>query len=262
MRIVTLISDWKKADYYAAVIRGIVMSADENVNVVEISDQIDSYRIEQAALVLSNCYQFYPAGTIHLVAVKGEPEINNRFLLAEWESQYFLFSDNGFASLFWPDELPEKLYELKEQPVTTFPEADILARVAVDLLNKKEPAEFALPTRENLRRLHPQPSFDQDVIMGTVLLNDSYGNAITNVSKNYFEKHVQNKNYVIIPGNNHYPIRKIQSRYNEVSPAGQTAVFNSAGKLEIAIRNGSARDLLGLKEGTNIRIEIYDTANS
>lgn len=258
MRILTLITDWKKADYYYGVLRGILMSGPEEVKIIEITDQIENFKIDQAALILRNCYKYYPAGTIHIVGVKTEPDKDFRFLWAEWEGQYFIFPDNGFATLFWPDDLPEKLYESKESTVTTFPEATIMAQMALELLGNKEPETFSNPTRETARRLTHHPSYEDGVISGTVIHTDSYGNAITNVSKLYFEKYAQDKNYIIIPANNHYAIKKIHNLYNEVNPSEQLAVFNHAGMLEIAIRNGSARDLLGLKEGTNIRIELYD----
>lgn len=262
MRIVTMISDWKKADYYSGVIRGILMSSPENVKWIEISDQVENYRIEQAALILKNCYKYYPDGTIHMIAVRAESEKDYRFLIAEWENQFFVFSDNGFASLFWPDELPEKLYEINNPVSSSFPEATIMVKAVLNMLENKDITSFASSTQEAMRRLMPQPSMEQGVMTGTIIHADSYGNAITNVTKEYFEKYALGKSYIIIPGNNYYAIRKIHDLYKEVNPSEQIAIFNHAGYLEIAIRNGSAKDLLGLKEGTNIRIEIYDTANS
>ncbi len=256
MRTITVITDWKKADYYMAVLQGMLLSGGEEIRIVELTHQVETFRIEQAAFILRSCFSYYPAETIHLVAVKSESDNECRYLVAQWEKQYFIFSDNGFATLFWQDKMPDELYEISGFAETSFPESDILAKTALKIINEKGLSGFTKFAGTVVQKTAPMPWFEDNVIVGTVIHSDSFGNAITNIHRDYFLKHAGDRKFVINPGNTFYPINTISNQYRDVSQSDQMAVFNSAGLLEIAIRNGSARELLGLKEGTNIRIEI------
>jgi hypothetical protein len=255
MRTVTIISDWKKADYYMAVLQGIFLSGGDGLRVVEMTHQVESYKVEQAVFILRSSYRYYPDGTIHLVAVKAEPDNGDSWLACMWENQFFIFPDNGFATLFWSDKVPE-LYAVENIPATTFPEALVMAEAALQIHRNNGLQDMKIHEAPLLQRTVPMPWFEDNVITGAVIHTDSYGNAITNISRDYFEKLVGAKKFLISPGNSYYPINNISAHYRDVSVPDQMALFNLAGWLEIAIRNGSARDLLGLKEGTNIRIEI------
>lgn len=255
MRTITIINDWKSADSYMAVMQGILTSGDNDVRVVEISGKVETFKIEQAAYILRSCYRYYPPGTIHLIAVKTESDHDGGYLAAAWESQFFLFADNGFATLFWPDEIPSGIRAISITASTTFPEADILAQAALAIHQNNDLPDYPEYTGSHYRKTLSLPWFEDQVMTGLVIHSDSYGNAITNISQEYFNRHLGGKRIRIVPGNSYYPINEISTRYRDVSPSDQLALFNSAGMLEIAIRNGSARELLALKEGTNIRIE-------
>jgi len=56
----------------------------------------------------------------------------------------------------------------------------------------------------------------------------------------------------------HYVIERINTRYNETDPGDLLALFNSAGLLEIAIRNGNAAGLLKLTTNSTIRVEFKE----
>lgn len=255
MRTLTIISDWKKPDYYMAVLQGIFLSESEDLRVVELTHQVETFRTEQAAFILHSCYKYYPDGTIHMVAVKTEPDNSSPLLMCEWENQFFIFPDNGFASLFWQDQIPE-LYAVASSSETSFPEATLMAGAVIQIHRSNGLQDLPRFDGSLQQKTLPMPWFEENVITGAVIHNDSYGNAITNISRAYFEKHVGTSKFQISPGTSFYPIRSISTQYRDVSASDQLALFNLAGWLEIAIRNGSARDLLGLKEGTNIRIEI------
>ena len=56
----------------------------------------------------------------------------------------------------------------------------------------------------------------------------------------------------------HYVLKRINKRYNETEPGDLLAIFNSAGLLEIAIRNGNAAGLLKLNTNSTIRVEFKE----
>jgi len=258
-QLLTIISDWKKADYYIGAFRGYVLSQFPDSSIVELSNNVDSFKIEQAAFILKSCYFRFPPNTIHIIAVYSEPDKESNYFIARYKEQFFIFPDNGFFTLFWTDDNPDFVYKLSENIETTFPEIDIMANTACKILQGAEPESLGEPYDIFAKKFFACPSFEPGVITGTILFVDSFGNAITNITKEYFERIVGDKKFQIIPNNTYYPIKKISKYYREVPQGNHVAVFNSNNYLEIAIRNGSAYELLALKEGLNIRIEIYDT---
>ena len=53
-------------------------------------------------------------------------------------------------------------------------------------------------------------------------------------------------------------INQINHHYHETPPGELLAIFNSAGLLEIAIRNGNAASLLKLNTSSSIRVEFKE----
>ena len=70
MAIITLTSDWGTSDYYAAAVKGVILSQLPNANIVEITHDIAPFNIVQAGFTLHNCYRNFPEGTIHIIAVE------------------------------------------------------------------------------------------------------------------------------------------------------------------------------------------------
>ena len=95
-----------------------------------------------------------------------------------------------------------------------------------------------------------------------VMYIDNFGNAITNISKELFDRIRKNRNFTIFPGNNNFPINDISSGYSGYEDAELIALFNSLNLLEIANINISASQYIKLEVKTNIRIQFYDTSNS
>ena len=57
MAIITLTSDWGLADYYLPAVKGTIFSALPDVNVVDITHNIEPFDIRSAAFIVKNCYK-------------------------------------------------------------------------------------------------------------------------------------------------------------------------------------------------------------
>ena len=67
--ILTLTTDFGLSDAYVAVMKGVILSINPEVKLVDICHTIRPQQVSQAAFVLSTAYHFFPEGTIHLVVV-------------------------------------------------------------------------------------------------------------------------------------------------------------------------------------------------
>ena len=100
-----------------------------------------------------------------------------------------------------------------------------------------------------------EPSFTENSLRGVILHIDHFGNAITNVRKDPFMEIKGDKSFQIFIRN--LRMQRIVGSYADVAKGEALALFSDNGHLEIAIREGSAAQLLGLKVQDMITIEFY-----
>jgi len=67
MPIVTLTTDFGHNDYYLGALKGVLLSKLPDLTLIDISHEVQTYDIVEAAYILKNCYDFYPADTLHVV---------------------------------------------------------------------------------------------------------------------------------------------------------------------------------------------------
>ena len=96
----------------------------------------------------------------------------------------------------------------------------------------------------------------KDIIQGIVAHIDSYGNAITNIDKETFNKIGLGREFEILYGRENEKLNKIHKKYKNVDEGERLALFSSNGLLEIAMNQGKANELLGLHYFDIIRIEF------
>ena len=66
---VTLLTDFGLKDSYVGVMKGVILSGNPNVTIIDISHEINPQDIGEAAFVLYSAFQYFPAETIHVIVV-------------------------------------------------------------------------------------------------------------------------------------------------------------------------------------------------
>ena len=226
------------------MLKAAILSAINQVHIIDISHEIDKFNIIQAAYVFGNAFANFPKGSIHVLGIKAGNDKNERYFALKLEDQFILCPDNGIISLLNEQGKPNTLKELPVSPKekSLFFVRDILVpeacKLAIDL------AYFeSLPNAINPKQiLSYHPTSNDFSITGRCIYIDSYGNVITNITKDFFERCRNGRAFTIfLPGKK---ITKICLNYNDVSEIDPVALFNSAGHLEIAINKGQAKQLL------------------
>ena len=113
MHIITLTSDWKENDFYVASLKGKLLSACPEAQIIDINHRIKSFNGAHAAYIVRNSYPHFPENTIHIIAVNSEPEKGGELLAARKDKHYFLCADNGILGLLGGAE-PEEVITLTE----------------------------------------------------------------------------------------------------------------------------------------------------
>ena len=111
MAIITLTTDLGLVDNYVASVKGAILKEIPETTIVDITHEIPSFDLQKSAFVLRNCYEDFPEGTIHIVGVNSESDVDTPHIAIYASGHYFIGADNGVFSLNF-DNPPDKIVEL------------------------------------------------------------------------------------------------------------------------------------------------------
>ncbi|MDD2635250.1 MAG: SAM-dependent chlorinase/fluorinase [Bacteroidales bacterium] len=255
--IVTLTTDWGQSDYYIGAVKAAILSKVPNTVFVDISHNIESFSIAQAAFVLKSSYHQFPSGTIHIVGVDSEPDKHGNILVIPYLNQYFILNDNGIAGLLFGNE-PTPAIIIKTGFAfegSSFTELNIFSNIAIIILKNGDIENLGEKSTNYKRFPELLPNLETNTINGEIIYIDSYGNAVSNINKELFDTNIEDTKYEILINSNLYKTKNIYKAYKEVEKGDIVCIFNSLALLEVAIREGSASQLLSLKRKSEIRIK-------
>ncbi len=260
MPIITIISDRKADDFYIGILKGQILSACKQANIIELGLNIGLHSIPKAALILKNAYKNFPDNTIHIIGVASDIPENGYFLLVKSFNQYFLSADNGLFSLVFEKDQIEQIIKISKQVENGYhiPSISIFARIAAELTLGKKPEQLGEITDRYKQLIGLNPVTGPGFILGNVIYSDSYGNAITNIKADLFNETRNSRDFKIFAGSAGNIIQKISTSYTEIESGEILAIFNSFGLLEIAMNKGEIYKLLSFNTSTKIRVEFYD----
>ena len=196
------------------------------------------------------------------MSINSETSKEKPHVLIKYDGHYFIGTDNGMFHLFMEGKTESIIEINREKENSSFPELNIFARMACEIINQKDIAKLGKEKKSLYKQLPILPAIEESLIIGKVIYIDSYYNVITNVSKDLFEQVCKNRSFDIYVQSKSNRISKINNKYNETSEGELLAIFNSVGQLEIAIREGKAAQLFNLTTNSAIRIVFNDNKNS
>ena len=188
MTVITLISDWNFADYYIGSVKGHILTNCSDAKIIDINNQIANYNNSQTAFVIENTYKHFPKGSIHIIAINCNYSAKTPHVIIKYDGHFFIGTDNGMFNLFIKGK-PEQIIEIKNKKnESSFPELDVFATTACKIANNESIENLGVVKDKLLKQLPILPAIEDSLIIGKVSYIDSYGNIITNVSKELFEE--------------------------------------------------------------------------
>jgi S-adenosyl-L-methionine hydrolase (adenosine-forming) len=254
--VITLTTDFGTSDYFVGSMKGVILSANPDARIVDISHDIPPQDIEAAAFTLLAAYKSFPKGTVHVAVVDpGVGSSRSPILLAANE-QYFVGPDNGLFGYICEREENWQAFQITNesyfrQPVsTTFHGRDVFAPVAAALSRGTTPEELGSPITEfvKLESLVPIP-FVEGEIKGRIIHIDNFGNCVTNLT----EEHLPDSAELEV---NDKEITTVKKFFAEDTKKKSKVfmILGSAGFLELAAKNTSAAKILKAKRGDTVTI--------
>ena len=258
--LITLLTDFGTQDHYVASMKGVILSIHSRCALVDITHQVTPHNVEEAAFLLANAYSFFPKGTIHLCVVDPGVGGPRKAILMMAGGHFFVGPDNGlFTLVAWRENVKGVIALTRSRfflPAVsaTFHGRDIFAPVAAHLSLGVKPQAFGSRIEDWVKLKFPQPRIREGKLSGEIIHIDAFGNLITNVREQGLFEFARGSSPVLRVGRR--TIRGIRRGYWEGKPSEPMALIGSSGFLEISVREGNAREVLRLKKGDRVQIQL------
>ncbi len=246
-------SDFGSDDHFVGVMKGVVLSINPNVRVVDLTHEISHFDIARAAFVIKNSYGFFPKGSIHLAVVDPGVGTDRKPLVVCAAGNLFVGPDNGIFTPIFRDLSPFSAYAIEDPRYTlnpvgsTFHGRDIFAPAAAHLSLGVDPSLLgAVVENPVVIDIEKPARFGDEAVQGVAVCADSFGNLVSNIEFQNIPDTVE----VEISG---VVIDRLSDCYSEREPGEAVAVRGSSGFVEIAVNRGSALERFG-GEGTKITV--------
>ena len=252
--LITLTTDFGLVDPWVGIMKGVIATRAPGAQVVDISHGVPPQDVLAGALVLRHAAPWFPRGTIHVAVVDPGVGSARRALCVETDAALLIGPDNGLLSLAAPPAAVRRIVELADDRFLltprsgTFHGRDVFAPVAAALATGIDPGALG-PTCDDLVRLTvPEPVRHGATVQAQVIYADHFGNLVTNVAGDTF---APDRVSISIAGAR---IREVARSYASAARGTLVAVVNSWNLLEIAVRDGSAREHLGVAIGAPLTL--------
>jgi len=241
--LITLLTDFGTADGYVGEVKGVLASLAPNVPVVDVAHDVSPHDVEGARLALARYWQRFPEGTVHVVVVDPGVGGTRAAIALESEGRLLVGPDNGVLS-------PALLHAgarcvslvVPSGAAPTFHGRDVFAPAAAQLALGAPLDSLGEPLdAPQIRRTPEATRRDDGGVQGEVITVDRFGNAVTNLL-------ALRGGDVEVEG----LTLTVRRTYADTDRGEPTALVGSSGLVEIAVRDGSAADVLGLRRGSGV----------
>ena len=274
MSIITLTTDYGNKDYSVSELKAKIYNEITDVRIVDISHNISPFNLTEAAYIIKSAYRHFPKGSIHIIGIESDLTPENAHIAMKFDDNYFIGADNGIFSMIIGDFKADSMVEINihKNYNNTITANDVFVKIATHISRdgKLEVIGKKIDSIKEIKDIKPVVSNDNNQIIGSVIYIDNYGNVVTNITQNIFDKIAKSRAFTIYARNVKFD--KIFNNYSDAidysipkdkreEDGKKIALFNNLGYLELSIYKsnpstvGSASTLFGL--GYRDQISIH-----
>jgi S-adenosylmethionine hydrolase len=240
--MIALLTDFGMRDPYVAAMKGVLASRTSAV-VHDLSHEIPAFDVVSAAWFLGTAARWWPAGTIFVCVVDPGVGTSRRIVGLEEEGRIFLAPDNGLLTFVWKGA---RAYSIENETFflpdgsNTFHGRDRFAPVAAAIANGTKLEELGPPLEPLTTLRYEPPQYGADVVRGTVVAIDRFGNVITDIEA----KKIAFAPFALQVRD--LTIDRLEQNYGDAAP-GPFLITGSTGCIEISLAHASAAERLHLR---------------
>lgn len=248
--LVALTTDFGLDDPYVGILKAVILTLAPEVRLVDLTHGIPPQDVLAGCLALEAARPYFPVGTVHLAVVDPGVGSDRKGLVVDAGRDLWVAPDNGLLS-FLPAAEVRQVRSLEDpvfflHPISrTFHGRDVFAPVAARLAAGTPPQAFGPPAEDFERMPLPCATVSADEVRGEVLTFDRFGNAVTSIR----ERDLQTARWEVRICRHRIPWAPT---YAAVEPGEPLCLLGSSGRLELSVRQGSAREVLGLERGDEV----------
>jgi len=263
--IVTLTTDFGVRDPYVAEMKGAILgiarTAGATVQLVDVTHEVARHDVVEGALALEAATPFFPRGTVHVAVIDPGVGTARRGMVVAARGQVFVGPDNGVFTPFlsgtdWRAfELAAPEYRLPAVS-RTFHGRDVFAPAAAHVAVGVDVARLGPAVTDPVRLAWEGARERAGTLEGAVIHVDRFGNLVTSLFAEAVAARLGARIRVSVRGR----AIPMVNTYGELERGGLGALAGSSGRLEIAVREGSAAAALRARRGT--RVTVSPTSSS
>src|SRR6266853_1471829 len=229
--IVTLLTDFGLDDAYVGAMKGAILAVHPKATVVDLSHGVRPFAVLQGAFLLDSAWRSFPVGTVHVAVVDPGVGGDRKAIAFKAAEHFFVGPDNGLFT-FLTEPISETVaLATPPEAAPTFHGRDVFGPVAARLAAGTALAELGRPQgQEPLRLPDAWASKVGEAWRAQVLHCDHFGNVISNLPIRALAR---------IKAANGMRVRTVET-YDEAQPNELVALMGSSGRIEFAVREGSA----------------------
>jgi hypothetical protein len=258
--VIALLTDFGTQDHYVGAMRGVALGICPDATLVDITHEIPAQDVVTGALELASAFSYFPDGTVFLCVVDPGVGSMRRGIAAAAGPFLFVAPDNGLLTLAVQAHAPAQVVELTERRYArasisrTFEGRDRFAPAAAWLARGTAIAALGPSIDDWMTIAVPAPVSEGKALFGEVLRVDRFGNLVTNINRDAFDRFAKGHQIEIAAGGQ--VLRRVVATYADGDADAPSALFGSSDQLEIALPGGSAAVRLGLTRGAPVIVTL------
>lgn len=255
--IITLTTDFGPDSGYVGQVKGVLLARCAAA-LVDLSHAVPAFDVALGALLLEDCVGAFPDGTVHLAVVDPGVGTARRPLAIEWKGHRFVGPDNGLFEPFLDDAAVHAIQrrELFRHPVSdVFHGRDLFAPAAAFLARGGLPAELGPPVNDPVRLPWPEIAWEPQRLRAPVLRADSFGNLQTRLRRDFVPPDAR-ATVTLDRAGQREELGAPRRTYGDAGVGELLALWGSNGRLEVAVRQGSAAERVGFLPGADCWVEV------
>lgn len=255
---VTWTTDFGSADGYVARMRGAFLAHGAAADWIDVSHDVPPGDVRRGAWLWLTLLDRFPDRTLHVAVVDPGVGGERRILFGYAAGAWWMAPDNGLAAWVFAVHPPERLFVLREEafdpdPAPTFHGRDRFAPAAARWAIGEPVGRFAEPV-EGFVSLSGGPRHRAAAPgeTSTVLHVDRFGNVALDWPRRL------GRPRGVRPDLGNLGDVAFLETFAQSTDGRPFLLWNSAGYLELAVRDDSAADRLGLAAGDRVRWSAAD----
>jgi hypothetical protein len=255
--VVTFLSDFGAGSGYPAQMKGEVLRRLPDATLVDLSHDVAPFDVLGGALLLEACVPRFPEAAVHLAVV--DPGVGTKrrpLCVVDPEGRRLVGPDNGLFTPFLGAGSAAFLLSdpgiVPHDPSPTFHGRDLFAPVAAWLAGGGIPARLGPRVRDPVTLEWPIPVRTTNALEGKCLAADRFGNLATSIRR--YDLAASAVAAVTVGER----IVRLVATFGDAEPGELVALWGSSGRLEIAVREGSAAREPGLGRGVPVHVRLRD----